>query len=447
MAFQTIPEISQWAKEENKFTIMFKAFDNYGNLCTGDNISIQFNMTYDETIPNLNNSTEKKGDTNGLIFLDINKPCRITIYGKFACDVDDSSKGFITQQIAIDYNIDFKPCIVSINGEYKGNPVPITDMFDLSNIQVKAKMSNGTIKKIDIKDCTLVSNQYIEYILNNIKTFQYYDNQLKYTWQFDVDIPGKNKLLSLEAKYTGTIKTEGDKVYRSELIVTLQYQDESGVHLKQLEDNEYEFTSMPMVIYMNDGIIGIRYETVDTTIKIPFIEDTELHINAWYEGFDIQINNSYSVNDVVVMLIIPNGDQKRLNVIDLQFSNTLVEKEGWNWYTVTYQNNFKTYKQKFAVKGYIPNYSPDLDFKVVYIDENNQEIDYTDKFKEAFNLEGNMIITWKNFLIEVNELMLYGLYRLTAPKRTGLSNKYDQEWEVLCIDKNTLRSHVLKTYL
>ena len=227
----------------------------------------------------------------------------------------------------------------------------------------------------------------------------------------------------------------------------MQYQDESGVHLKQLEDNEYEFTSMPMVIYMNDGIIGIRYETIDTTIKIPFIEDTKLHINAWYEGFDIQINNSYSVSDVVVMLIIPNGDQKRLNVIDLQFSNTLVEKEGWNWYTVTYQNNFKTYKQKFAVKGYIPNYSPDLDFKVVYIDENNQEIDYTDKFKEAFNLEGNMIITWKNFLIEVNELMLYGLYRLTAPKRTGLSNKYDQEWEVLCIDKNTLRSHVLKTYL
>ena len=92
---------------------------------------------------------------------------------------------------------------------------------------------------------------------------------------------------------------------------------------------------------------------------------------------------------------------------------------------------------------------PNVDFKVIYVDvkHNFKETDFTEKFKEKFTVNDTFIISWKQFLVEVNELMLYGLYILTAPKLCGLSNKYDQDWEVLCINKTTLKANIMKTYL
>ena len=446
MAFKTIPEVSQWIRQSNPFAIIFKAFDNYGNQCIGDNLSIQFSMTFDGTMPDLITATEIKGDTDGFIFLNIDKPCIITIYGKFARDINDLNKGFTTQQIALNYEIDFMPNILSINGVYNGKSIPITESFNINDIKVIANMSDNTVKNININDCRLLSDLKIYSISNNIKHFEYYDKQLKYTWCFDVNIPGAIKLISLEAIYTGSIKKEGDKVLSSEINVTLEYQDDSGIHNKKLLDNEWQFISIPVVMYSNDGIITIQYKSLDTNIKIPFIENTDLHINAWYEGFDVEVGHQFEKDNVVIMLITPNGDQKRLDYTKVQFSNTIVEKEGWNWYTITYHNEYKTYKQNFAVKGYIPIKYPDLDFKVKYIDKNNQEIDYTEKFKEQFTFDDVLVISWDKFLVEVNELMLYGLYILTAPKLTGLSNEYDQDWEVLCMNKTTLKANIIKTY-
>ena len=140
MAFKTIPEVSQWIRQSNPFTIIFKAFDNYGNQCIGDNLSIQFSMTFDGTMPDLITATEIKGDRDGFIFLNIDKPCIITIYGKFARDINDLNKGFTTQQIALNYEIDFMPNILSINGVYNGKPIPITESFNINDIKVIANM-------------------------------------------------------------------------------------------------------------------------------------------------------------------------------------------------------------------------------------------------------------------------------------------------------------------
>ena len=447
MAFKIEPEVSQWIRQSNKFTIFFRAFDNYGNKCTKDNLSIQISITYDGTMPDLTNATEIKGDASGLIFLNINKPCIITVYGKFARDINDLSQGFITQEIALNYEIDFMPNILSINAKYNGKSIPITESFDIQDIIVTANMSDNTIKTIDINDCILISDLYIHSVGDNIKYFQYYDKQLKITWNFNVNIPGIIKLISLKAIYTGSIKKEGERIDKSEIKAILEYENDYGIHTRELDAEEWTFLSIPVVMYSNDGIINIQYETLDTSVIIPFISNDDIHINAWYEGLDVQVGKSFVLDDVVIMLIIPNGDQKRLKYTQVQFSNTIVEKEGWNWYTITYHNQYQTYTQEFAVKGYIPIEYPDLEFKVLYIDKNNHEIDYTEKFREKFTVNDTFIISWKQFLVEVNELMLYGLYILTAPKLCGLSNKYDQDWEVLCINKTTLKASIMKTYL
>ena len=140
MAFKIEPEISQWIRQSDEFTIFFRAFDDYGNKCTKDNLSIQISITYDGTMPDLTNVTEIKGDASGLIFLNINKPCIITVYGKFARDINDLSQGFITQEIALNYEIDFMPNILSINAKYNGKSVPITESFDIQNIIVTANL-------------------------------------------------------------------------------------------------------------------------------------------------------------------------------------------------------------------------------------------------------------------------------------------------------------------
>ena len=447
MAFKIEPEVSQWIRQSNEFTIFFRAFDNYGNKCTKDNLSIQISITCDGTMPDLTNATEIKGDASGLIFLNINKPCIITVYGKFARDINDLSQGFIIQEIALNYEIDFMPNILSINAKYNGKSIPITESFDIQNIIVIANMSDNTTKTIDINDCKLISDLYIHSIGDNIKYFQYYDKQLKITWNFNVNIPGIIKLISLKVIYIGSIKKEGERIDKSEIKAILEYENNYGIHTRELDAEEWTFLSIPVVMYSNDGIINIQYETLDASVIIPFISNDDIHINAWYEGLDVQVGKSFALDDVVIMLIIPNGDQKRLKYTQVQFSNTIVEKEGWNWYTITYHNEYQTYTQKFAVKGYIPIEYPNLEFKVLYIDKNNQEIDYTEKFREKFIVDDTFIISWKQFLVEVNELMLYGLYILTAPKLCGLSNKYDQDWEVLCINKTTLKANIMKTYL
>lgn len=447
MAFKIEPEVSQWIRQSTEFTIFFTAFDNYGNKCTGDNLSIQFSIAYDGTMPDLTTATEVKGDASGLIFLNINKPCIITVYGKFARDINDLNKGFIIQEIALNYEIDFMPNILSINAKYNGKAIPITESFDIQNITVTANMSDNTIKNIDIKDCTLISDLYIHSVGDNIKYFQYYDKQLKITWDFNINIPGIIKLISLKAIYIGSIKKEGERIDKSELKVILEYENDYGVHTRELNVEEWTFLSIPVAMYSNDGIISVQYETLDANVIIPFIPNNDIHINVWYEGLDVQVGKSFELDNVVIMLIIPNGDQKRLKYTQVQFSNTIVEKEGWNWYTITYHNEYQTYIQEFAVKGYIPIEYPNLEFKVLYIDKNNHETDYTEKFREKFTVDDIFIISWKQFLVEVNELMLYGLYILTAPKLCGLSNKYDQDWEVLCINKTTLKANIMKTYL
>ena len=107
-----------------------------------------------------------------------------------------------------------------------------------------------------------------------------------------------------------------------------------------------------------------------------------MHINVWYEGLDVKVGEQFEKDNVVIMLILPNGDEERIDCKNAQFLNTVVEKEGINWYTVICYINHTIYQRKFSVNGYIPVEHPDLDFSVYYIDKHNQKIDYTEKFKD-----------------------------------------------------------------
>lgn len=449
MAFNIEPEVSKWITQSSAFVIFFKAYDNSGRMCTGNQLSLQYSITYDGTMPSLTNMNQLTGDAGGLIFLNITGPCIISVYGKFAKDITDLSKGYTTQEIAINYEIDFLPNIASIQAKYAGSPVEITDEFDIHNTSIVATMTDKSVQIIDVESCTLLSDLIIDTVGDNIKEFEYYDERQGITWNINITVPGVIKLLSITAQYIGAEKIEGDRVYPSEITVTLEYIDTDGTKTRPLSEDEWYFNCIPIIMATNLGILYIRYETLDTYVDIPYEPNTSIYMDIWYEGPDVEVGQNFIMDNVVLMLRYPNREEVRLSSNDVTFSGTLVEKEGWNWYTITYRQDYIIYIKEFCVKGYIPQVYPDMDFKVVYVDVGNnyQETDFTEKFQEKFSYDDDVfIISWKNFLVEVNELMLYGLYIMTAPKLSGLSNQYDQDWEVLCIDKKTLKANVVKTY-
>ena len=167
-----------------------------------------------------------------------------------------------------------------------------------------------------------------------------------------------------------------------------------------------------------------------------------LRLRCWYEGDKIKVGSKYECHDVFAYVIYPDKDPEIIDTKHISFSSNIVTHEGWNWYTISY----KGLTAQLVVPGYIPIEHPDIEFSVKYVKSKNDIVDYTDKFKEIFTVYDVFLISWKQFLTEVNNLGKYGKYILTAPKLCGLSNEYDQDWNVLCIDKNTLKATIIKTY-
>jgi hypothetical protein len=105
----------------------------------------------------------------------------------------------------------------------------------------------------------------------------------------------------------------------------------------------------------------------------------------------------------------------------------------------------------FCVEGYIPKDYVDLDFKVLYIkdpksDREEDQLNLTEEFRKGIAIGDTLVISWEQFLKVVNKSKRYGLYVVTVPKLCGLSNRYDMDWAVLCINKNTIKATIKKVY-
>lgn len=342
--------------------------------------------------------------------------------------------------------------IINVTAEYIGPDILICDPFDKADVVIKAYTSNNKIIDIHPTEC-IFTDLYIYSIGDNIKYLEYTDTTNKY-WLVSFIVTGIKRPIEINAAYTGDFKFLNEYVDKSEVDVYVTYLvGEFKTEEEKLDESDWYFVTFPQVSETNDGRFTVAYDEhnihLTDIINVPWMKVEDFRLRAWYEGPPIEVGKKYEYDDVRVFFIWKNGDQRLLKYTDLSFSGALVEKEGDNWYTVTYHHDKYVFKQSYPVPGYIPKVYPDVDFRVIYVDvkHNFEETDYTEKFREKFTVDDTFIISWKQFLVEVNELMLYGLYILTAPKLCGLSNKYDQDWEVLCINKTTLKANIMKTYL
>ncbi len=448
MALSISPAVDTWITQMDAFTIIIKGFDDNGNQCKGEHLSIQYNITYDGTMPDLTQLTREYSDENGLIILLITKPCVISLYGVHSHDINDPSKGESIQELCINYEITFQPSILNITTIYTGPDVEITENYDSVYLDIKAEMSNGTVMTITPSECIIQDYQILT-VGPNIKTAIYVDPVSKNNWHLEFTINGIPKLLSLEADYIGEIKTLGDRVFAEEVKALGIFLTAIGVTEKQeLAPEDWYFIDLPVITEGNEGVIRVGYKRTEDTIIVPYTEYKGIWLNAWYEGLPIEVGSSYDPNNVAVFLVYPGGHRERLHWRDCVIDSYEVTEEGWNWFTITYTIEFKQIKQQFPVKGIIYKNYIDLEFKVLYITnrQTNQTEDLTEIFTDRMTFEGILLIDWTQFLKTVNMLYKYGTYIVTVPKLLGLSNQYDTEWEVLCNNETTLKATIKKIY-
>lgn len=449
MALSITPSVDKWNRQVDAFTVIFKGYDDNGEPCKNEHFSIQYNITYDGSIPDLTQMTRVYSDASGIIALTITEPCVISLYGIHSHDINDLSKGEVVQEIAMNYEITFKPFVLELTVEYTGLDIPISDSFNGYDLLIKAHMSDNTIKTIAPNDCIIKDNDYtITRVGDNIKTLLYEDSLLKVTWSVDFIVTGIPKLLSVEGYYKGERHIIGDRIYSDEIVVYATFLTEiDKEEQKELESNEWYFIDLPIITEVNNGIFRIQYKDQIIQISVPYDNTTSLRLNVWYEGAKIEVGKTYDPNNVVIYAVYPDGNRKRIDNRLCQFSSYAVEEEGWNWFTVFYSSGSETAKQEFPVPGIIYKDYIDLDFKVLYIDDiTKEEIDLTKGFKEALTIDEILYLSWSVFLTTVNQIKKYGLYIVTVPKSCGLSNQYDTDWEVLCINETTLKATIKKIY-
>ena len=451
MAFSISPAVDKWIYQHDAFTIIFKAFDDNGKQCRNNQVSIQYNITYDGSIPDLTQMKRVYSDASGLIALVITKPCVISLYGIHVHDVNDISKGEIVQEIAMNYKITFQPIILNVTASYIGPDIKVSDNFDKYNLYIQAEMSDGQTKTISPSEC-IVKNYQIQQEGVNIKTVTYKDPMLETIWDLEVKINGLAKLMSLETEYIGPRKILGDKIFKEEVRAygTFLTSIESSER-REIQPEDWYFIDIPVITLSNKGVFEIGCEHLKDHIIVLHDIVEHIRLNVWYEGAKIEVGKSYDPNDVIVYLVYPNGDRRRISWKYCEIDSYLITKEGLNWFTITYTVEFTQVTQKFAVEGIVYKDYIDLDFKVLYItdlnseQEENQE-NLTDIFKSELTFENQLFIDWTQFLKVVNSFEKYGLYVVTVPKMSGLSNRYDMDWEVLCIDKTTLKANIKKIY-
>lgn len=451
MALSITPAVDKWLSQTDAFTIIFKAFDDNGIQCRNKEMAIKYNITYDGTMPDLTQLQETYGDASGIIALVITKPCVISLFGIHAHDVKDSSKGSVTQEIVINYEITFKPVVNKIAASYNGGDIQVTDDLDVSKILITAEYNNGTTNIIPIEHC-VVLDKTVYNIGENIKTLTYTDPDTGFVWNVEFTVNGVPKLLSLETEYIGPVHQLGDKVFQEEIIVYGVFLiSQTDTERLEISRDKWYFIDIPIITQDNNGILNIRYQKSEVKISIPYNIIRTLRLKIWYEGAKIKVGNLFNPEDLIIYLVHPDGRTERMPWHKCHIDSFFITKEGYNWFTATYITGFLKITQMFFVEGIIPKNYIDLDFKVLYIqdktsDREEDQLNLTKEFEKEMLTDGILMVEWKQFLKVVNNLNKYGMYIVTVPKLSGLSDRFDMDWSVLCINKNTIKATIKKVY-
>lgn len=476
--FYLQPDISTWKTQLNPFIVTFLAYDNNNIRISNKQVYIVYDVTYDDTVPDLSHGHTMYSDKDGRIELHFDERCRISIDIYMVSEYDDTidisqmadSSKYTCYHVCNDLTIPFEPFITDFKATYiSDQPVAINDVIPRKYIQVLVTKSDNTTTRFTLENETydnyIVTPQTIERIDENTIEISYYDPILNKTWTTPVIVYGKEQELRIEATYVGIAtdvdgdgkpdkireKQLNDLVSKNEILVSLITFDGHEEKRRLLTNEEWEFVAFPKITNINIGLFEITRNNLKCKVKVPFLWlPANCRLDAWYEGSPIQVGQKFVPEDLRIYLYYPNHNREMIPFDHCQIEplDFVIHHTGANWFTVYYRYNDWTISDKVAIMGYEDVIYPKHDFEMLYYDPNTHcVIDVTEDFDKVCKIADNRYFNWSKILSHIKDTTHYGQYKLYAPKLTGLSARCDTEWLITCLYQRSINAMLIKQYL
>lgn len=355
-----------------------------------------------------------------------------------------------------------------IIAEYKGPDMLVGEIYDTHDVEVLGVFEDGSTIVINHDKCTWETDLYIN-DNGRLRKFVRYIDMFDREFVADYFVPSLPRPIELRAKYLSVKKIEGSKIQKEELRVSVIYllndfdMDHRQTEEIFLQPDDWEFLATDIVDENNQGVLVVKWE-VDVSvihfifyasIQVHFIDGTHSYLLAWYEGPEIEVGDTYDLRHVIIYLCEPGKDRIQLQYLDpgvIMSRDMVIRKEGDNEYEVMYQYSRWLLKTKYYVPGIISAKYPDVAFQVIYIVKDTyEEIDLTEEFRPYFTYQSAFIISWNQFMLRIRDYdehgnPYFGMFRVEAPKRTGLWNKYASSWHVYVFNTRNLKAEIYKVY-
>ena len=227
---------------------------------------------------------------------------------------------------------------VGIEAEYKGEPVPIGEEYDKSEVEVKLVYESGNKEVIDEYEWTESSLEVTKEGENDYTAaYKEFTDEYKVVG-FDDTIVA----VSIKGTYPEKVLV-GEEFIEDLADIEVTYSDGSKQKLAYKYLDEKPKSKVVTKIGTNKYDIG--YDGASGVLKVTGVDIDG--ITATYTGPDIPVGEDYNKDDVTVIVKFTDGTEYKLDTDEFKTSSLTVMKEGSNMYTATW-NEFKC---KYEVIG------------------------------------------------------------------------------------------------
>jgi hypothetical protein len=463
------PEPEQWIDSLEPINVTFIAYDDYGIRIRNKQFYIKYDITYDNSEPNIDKGQKLYSNKDGIIYLSINSSrCRLSLrvymvatFNNVLPESDEAS--YYEEQIIYENKIlPFEPYITSFEAEYISDKhIPVNSPIPRKYVEITVTKSNFTTAKYTIQSELRKDHILTPSIVKKINEIPvkvtYYDPMLDKTWESDIVVVGKPQEIGIEAIYLGKTLQIGSLVTKEYIYATLIIFDGEKNSNLSLTKDQWEFAEFPQIDEINLGVFHVTYNNLQCPVKVPFdYVPPSARIEAWYEGPDMEVGKEFDPYDLRIFMINEQG--LRLNIdfnkCSIQPESREILQNGFNWFTVVYNYGIYLLKDKFVINGYTKeeNYDKELDeheydFCLIYYDPNTHSaVDVTAEFNDVCRFYERRYFNWQRIFTYITQRKKFGKYRLKAPELTGLSMRFITEWILRCYHDKAFKAELIDIY-
>lgn len=301
------------------------------------------------------------------------------------------------------------PEIVTVVANYKGQPVPVGEKFDLDDIELFAVYADGNQAQIKQGYTVEPEDRVITQLKSNVVKISY-TSPTGTTFISSIVIQGIKNLQGIEAMYDGPSVAFGKEAQKKYFIVVAKYSDGSSAVV-----TDFTFPSGNIVSENNGGVITIFYKGFYTTVIVDTYGVSSSRLIAYYNGPNVEVGHDFDTKYCVIKIYYRSDNEINTYYEDIptdlcKFSHTTIEHEGINHITIQYTGKCGPVSTTLIVIGI----KPEVTLNFIEAEYTGQPI----MIGKAFSIErvickahysNGAIVQVRNFAINSNLVQYVGL--------------------------------------